>query len=268
MAKKKTSRHQRTTFEIRLVGPKVKPESVPIHLVSDALAAIQDIAAGRDSFERAPVPREMGINLIDVKKGSAVYSIHSHQPEVALENLKLLGKRLLSPDDSNLDQLISSINPIEKLSRVARQVGCEVKVTAAGDKKNSILEIGEDAYKRISQNMFTRGDATIIAKIIRVGGATEPRCLLRLDNRRSLLYCDVEGRDLLQELGQHLYEQVAIKGTATWLHSNWYIHKFKITSFSRPKIRNVAKAIESLRDAGLKAWDNVDDPQHLLEELR
>ena len=270
MAKKKTTPQGKAAFEIRLIGANVKPESVPINLVGDALSAIQDIAAGRDSFEDAgaPVSRENGINLVNVKRGSAVYSIHSHQPETALKNLARLGSQLLDIDESNIESLVASINPIEKLSRVARQIGCAVKVTVVGDKKNSILEVGEDDYKKISHSMFTKGDSTIIAKIMRVGGATEPRCLLRLDNRRNLLYCDVESRELLQELGQYLYEKVAIKGSAVWIHSNWYIHKFKITSFSSPKIKDTAKAIKSLRSAGLKAWDGVENPQQLIEEVR
>lgn len=267
MTKKKTT-PKKPTFEIRLIGTNVRPESVPIHLVSDALSAIQDIAAGRDSFEASSVSRESAINLVDVKRGSAVYSIHSHQPETAIENLSRLGNHLADVSESNIDSLVSSINPIEKLSRVARLVGCAVKVTIFGDKKNSLLEVGEDDYRRISESMFTKGDTTIIAKIVRVGGATEPRCLLRLENRRSLLYCDVESRELLQELGQYLYEKVALKGSVVWVHSNWHIHKFKITSFSRPKISSASKAIEALRSAGLKAWDSVEKPMDVIEGLK
>lgn len=267
--KKKVKSAAKATFEIRFIGSNVSPESVPIHVVSEALSAIQDIAAGRDSFGdvNTSVPKDRGINLIDVKRGSAVYSIHAHQPEAAVKNIVGLGTCLLDLE-SNVESLISSINPIEKLSRVARNIGCVVKVTKYGDKKTPMLEIGEDVYSSISKKMFASGDATIIGKIVRVGGATEPRCLLRMGNRRSLLYCDVDTKNLLQELGQYLYEKVAIKGQAVWVNSNWHIHKFRITSFSKPQIGSANETISALREAGLKAWDNVDNPRAFFEEMR
>ena len=169
MKKKSTNKKGAASFEVRFVGAEVRPETVPIGLVSEALTALQDIAAGRDSFgESTAIPKDKCINLVDVKRGSAVYSIFSPEPEPAIQNLSQLGQLISNESKLDIDSLVSSLNPIEKLSRIARVIGCMVKVTVAGDKKNSILEIAGDVYDKLSKNIFINGTATLILSLIHI----------------------------------------------------------------------------------------------------
>ena len=82
------------------------------------------------------------------------------------------------------------------------------------------------------------------------------------------VYCDVGSKELVQRLGQHLYERIAATGTATWIHRTWRIYRFKINDFTQPQLRDADKAMEQLRTAGLRAWDGVEDPDALIRELR
>ena len=94
------------------------------------------------------------------------------------------------------------------------------------------------------------------------------KCLMRVPGRRRLLYCKVATQELAQQLGKHLYEQVAAVGEATWIHRSWRIYEFTIQKFSQPKLCGVDDLIKELRDAGLKAWDKVSDPESYIRELR
>jgi len=97
------------------------------------------------------------------------------------------------------------------------------------------------------------------------------RCALRVPGRAHLLYCDVhskDSKDLVRRLGQHLYEQIAARGTATWIHRSWRIYEFTIQDFTQPQLGDPTKAIEQLRSAGLKAWDQIADPGAFIEDLR
>jgi len=271
MAKKKpTSTKPTATFEVRFVASDLVPEKIPFRAVSDALSAVEDLASGRDPFEEQHVPSDKTIGLIDVRRGSAVYRCVSRAPEEAVENLARIGRLLssLDKDNGHGDVLVTALRPIRSLSDVASSVGCRVQIRIVDQHPKPLFWVDKDDYQRISDRLFVSGDTTIIGRVERVGGATGMRCLLRVPGRRHLLYCDVKTRDLVRRLGQHLYEDIAATGTATWIHHSWRIHGFAINGFSQPRLGNVSKAIKELRNAGLSVWDQVDDPEQYIQELR
>lgn len=256
------------TFVVRLVAAGLVPESVPLRLVNDALTAVQDIASGRDPLEEDRVPTEKSIGLLDIKRGSAVYSCVARVPEEAVSNLSKVGPLLHAVErNSDSDALVSMFRPIQKLSEVAKKLGCRLEVGLA-KKKEPFFAIDSDDYDVLSSRLLLTGDTTIVGTIERAGGATEMRCLLRLPNRRKLLYCDVDNKELVRRLGQHLYEEIAADGTATWIHRSWYIYHFTIRDFSIRRLKNPLETIQGLRDAGLDAWDTVDDPEKLVRGFR
>ncbi len=271
MGKKQTVVDKPTpTFEVRFVGPDLLPETIPLRAVSDALAAVQDLACGRDSFEEQHVPPEKSIGLIDVRRGSAVFSCVSRSPDEAVTNLARVGRILSATDQErpNGDSLITALRPIQSLSDVARSVGCRVEVTLVDRHKQSLFAVEQDDYRRISSCIFMRGETTIEGTVERVGGATGLKCLLRVPGRRRILYCNVRGRELAQRLGQHLYEKIAATGMAVWIHRSWRVHEFTINDFTQPRLGDSSESIAELRSAGLDAWDQIDDPERYVRELR
>jgi len=271
MAKKKQAQPKPgATFEVRFVATDLLPEKIPLRAVNKVLSAIQDIACGRDPFEDKPVPEDKTIRLINVRRGSAVYCCISHAPEEAVENLARAGTLLTSLANGNgqQEELVTTLQPIRYLSDAAESVGCSLQVRVADRQAKPLLTVDKDAYRRISDHLFVKGITTIVGTVERAGGATGERCLLRIAGRRRGLYCDVKGRKLVRRLGKHLYEQIAATGTATWIHRTWRIHEFVITDFTQPKMESVPGAIDELRAAGLSAWDDIDDPEKYIRELR
>jgi len=203
-----------------------------------------------------------------VRRGSAVFQCVARRPEEATDNLRIVSSLLNNPDSiaqDLCDRLAASLQPIEHLSGIARRLGCQLIVSLA-NAGEELLAIVSDSYEAVSKRVFVTGESTVIGTVERVGGATGVRCLMRIPTRQKLLYCDVE-RDVVRRLGQHLYETIAAIGTATWLHHNWRVHSFRIHDFYQPKLAPVDAMIQSLRDAGLDAWDNIPDPKAYLERL-
>ena len=256
------------TFLVRFVGQDISPERIPLRAVSDALSAVQDIASGRDPFVTPHVPPEKAIGLLDVGRGSAVYNCVARAPEEARYNLGRVASLLRSNDEleSQSDFLVSVLKSIESLSNVAKTTQCRIEIDLLQSQDG--FSVTEADYKRISKNLLLKGDTTVIGRVERAGGATGMRCLLRVPGRHRILYCDVESRDLVRKLGQHLYEDIAAKGSATWIHHSWRIYRFTIRDFSQPRLGDGEQALEELRQAGLNAWDNVADPAALIEEMR
>jgi hypothetical protein len=257
------------TFLVRFVGEGIAPEKIPLRAVNDVLSAVQDIASARDPFETPHVAPEKAITLLEVGRGSAVYGCVSKAPEEAKRNLSQVAALLASNGETETqsDLLIAVLRPIHSLSQVAKTTNCRIEVDLL-DSTTGDFAIGEGDYTRLSRNVLLKGDTTVVGRVERAGGATEMRCLLRVPGRRRILYCNVQGRDLVRRLGQHLYEDIAATGSAVWIHRTWRIYKFTIRDFTQPKLGDAKKAIEALRKAGLSAWDTVPDPAALIEEMR
>jgi len=269
MAKK--NQKPEATFEVRFVGPDLKPEKLPLRAVNDVLSAVQDLASGRDPFEQQQVPQEKSIGLLSIRRGSAVYNCVARSPSEALNNLCVVASFLTDQgdDDDGDDSLIAALKPIETLSQVARSIGCKVEVNLPGKSRQPIFAVQGHEYERLSSKVLLKGDTTVVGTVERVGGATEMRCLMRVPGRRRLLYCDVKNKDLVRRLGEHLYEQIAATGTAVWIHSSWRVYQFEIHDFTQPRLGpKPLESISDLRKAGLSAWDAIEDPEGYMKDLR
>jgi hypothetical protein len=258
------------TFIVRLTGPDLAPGKIPFRVVSAALSAVQDLASGRDPLETRQVPDEKVIGLVNVRKGSALYSCISRSPAEARANLRLVGEILSNEYELGYpdERLAKALKPIERLSEVAKAFGGKVEVALASHPRDPLFSIAKDDFAKLSSRVFLSGETTIIGTVKRVGGQTGMKCALSVAGRRRLLFCDVRDKETVKRLGQHLYQEIAAQGKVVWIHSTWHVYRFMIHDFTRPAIDDAAKAIETLRLAGLSAWDDVDDPDELLRELR
>lgn len=256
------------TFEVTFKRPGIVPEQIPVRAVSEALSAVQDLASGRDPFISAKVDPEETIGLLNVRRGSAVFLCVAKKPKEAIANLRQMGKLLDEPDQTDGDRLAAALPAVDTLSTIARTLDCTVSIREATSRNGSLLTVTGSSFEQISSRVLLRGDTTIFGRVERVGGSTGTRCALRLPVRRHILYCDVESRELARRLGQHLYENIAAVGTAVWVHRSWHVYSFTVRDFYQPDLGEPGKIIQALRDAGLKAWDEVEDPDALLREIR
>lgn len=264
------TKNAETTFVVRLVAPDLSPSTIPFRVVSAAISAVQDLASGRDPLETRQVPEEKVIGLVNVRKGSAIYSCFSRAPDEARVNLRLVGQVLSGQYDANRidERLAKAFKPIEKLSEVAKALGGRVEVALANQPRDPLFSVEKDDFSKLSSRLFLTGETTVIGTVKRAGGQTAMKCALRVPGRSRMLYCSVRSKAIAQRLGQHLYEEIAAQGKVVWIHSSWHIYKFTIHDFSQPRIGDAAAAIKQLRDAGLDAWDDVSDLDETLGELR
>lgn len=264
MAKKKASKTIKPTFQVRMRGDGVSPELISIGHVNDALSAIQDLACGRDRYETPTVPVEKQIGLIDVDFGSAIYKCVSPYPDEALTHFQNVAACLSGDREVEPDVLIATLQPLQSLSNVARLNRCQIDVKWTHGRHKNLFVIDGHDYDRIAGSLLIQGETSVAGRLERVGGATDTKCAIRVDGRRHLLYCDVEGNELARRLGRHLYEEIVVIGTAVWLHQAWRIYKFKVKDFVQPRLDDPETMVSDLRDSGMSAWDEVDDPEQLI----
>lgn len=255
------------TFEVALRGSGVLPEAIPMRAVADTLSAVQRLTNSQE-FEEDKSPPVEAIRLLNVQRGSAVYSCFSLHPEQALAQLRVAGQIVSTAEEavsSFVDRLLS---PIEDLSRIARSLSCAIIVKTPGRQGAILAEFDQASYQQLADRVLLHGETTIRGRVERVGGASDVRCTLRLENGR-LLYCDVASAELSRRIGKHLYEQVIAHGNATWVHRSWRVIRFTIQALQQPEEGgSILGALQAIHAAGASAWDEIEDPVEYLREFR
>lgn len=256
-------------FEVRFTGEGVSPATVALRSMGDALSAVQNLAAGT-ALDNEGI--EQGFSLVRIEEGSARYHCLARVPGLAEKNLAAVGRildagALGSPKEVEL--LVSVLNPMKNLSQIAKSAKCRLEIRSS-QFTNPLFVVDADAYDRIAERVLLEGETTICGKVESVGGSdlNKLRCKLRIPGRRHQLACSLADRQVAQHLAKCLWQDVVASGKATWVQSTWQIHGFEIRGVTQPSLGNVDKAMESLRLSGLDAWDDIDDPEAYLKELR
>jgi hypothetical protein len=207
------------------------------------------------------------LHLIKVASGSARYCVSANDPTRTVRTLAEAGHALANPDSEewNLDLL----SPIEELSNIARSLGCAIEFKQPGRDGEVFATIDSDSYAALSATAFVTGESSVYGYLERVGGATDQRCGLRLPSqRRKMIYCTVQSEELIRRLGQHIYENILVSGTVTWFRREWRVKQICVKDFEPSKTGSVLDTLERIYEAGGQAWDDVDDPEGFIAEMR
>ena len=119
---------------------------------------------------------------------------------------------------------------------------------------------------RISDDYYLIGETVIYGSIQRVGGA-EPKISIKNSIDDSTLYCSAS-KEIAKQIGQNLYEEVGLKGIATWEKTTNQIIDFKVTEITKYKKHSITEGIKGLSNLIGKYWDDVDDVILEVSKLR
>lgn len=272
MAKKSksdpTPKKPPATFAVVFEGKGIAPEKLPFRVIADVLGSVQRLASGIDVDSAAHVPEEDAIGLLDVKRGSAVFSCFARNPHSATEHLRWTGEVLCSEVAPNDERPVDFIlSPIRKLSQIAKSLRCSISVRSS-DSRKVLAYVDLDTWDRVAKAMLTVGPTSIVGKVMRVGGATNQKCCLRVPGRDRLLYCEVPSRELARKMGQHLYSEIAATGIATWLNRSWKLMEFEILSMELHRASGYIDALNALYKSGGEAWDAIEDHERYIKGMR
>jgi hypothetical protein len=256
-------------FEIYFDGDNILPEKIPLATLSRILSAVQHLASGSDRSlrrRRGGEEEDESLRLLDVKRGSAIFSIIGPSPKEAISNLRITGNILTQPKDVGENTFF--LNPIEELSSAARKLKSAIVLREAKGQRSILAKIVPESYGDISNHLLVTGETSVSGQVKRVGGVGEMRCGLRVATQDRLLYCKIATAQVARDLGKRLYKPVVANGTACWLKTSWKIVAFTIQSIT-PQVRHsLLDDLEELREAGGKYWDDIQNPQALIEEIR
>jgi hypothetical protein len=257
-------------FEAVFSGAGVYPEKIPLNKVSEALSAIQRLAAGvvLGAEDEDEEEGDSAVMLLDVTRtSSAVFRFVGPAPENAILRLKEAGKVLKDPESIGPKNEYV-LRPVKDLSAIAKSLECTVTFRELNNGHHVLATIDAESYPRIAQTLLIHGTTTISGKVQRVGGATAMRCALRVPFQAHLLYCKVESEQVARKLGDCLYQRVSAHGLARWVKNTMRLFSFTIQEVTQTKPGTIADHLKSLWEAGLNDWEGVENPDEYLQEVR
>ena len=227
------------------------PEEVPAHALAEVMAALQGILE-----PVSPESQPLTVNLFDITRGSAAYKCTTSNPGLALPHLRLVGEWIRNGQPAR--GLGDAFPHIRTLSDMARRVQTDVEVRAGANVDSPLLlRVSQDTFDELKSHHTVTGMTTIVGEILRIGGATKPRCMVRVLNQRSAIYCTTSVEQARQ-LAARLYETVALEGRAVWLTSTRDILEFDVTDVLPYARSSFAEVRRQLRAAGADRWDHQE----------
>lgn len=274
MSKKKPT----PAFEVLFDGPGVVPENISWSTLNQSLSAVKRLVSGEDAPDEDEVEIDSGkeseptsplnadgIQLLDVRRGSAIYRFVSPNEKNAREMLRLAGETIDDPNRIGDRHYI--LNPVARLSNAARSMNCKIILRDPTRKNGVLATIVPSSYKSMTETVFISGVTSFAGVVERAGGSSSMRCSLRVPFQGHLLYCSVSSRAVSRKLGEYLYHDVSVDGTATWLKSTWKVMDFVINNVTKLDTKPLSESFKALRAAGGDGWDSFDSPESILEKV-
>jgi hypothetical protein len=247
----------------------IKPAKIPFTALAEVISAVQALATGGRAVgaprEREEPGEDDKFRLMRIKTGSAIYSLAGPPPVRFTERLRLAYTIVREPETSEVEDFV--LSPLQRLSHVARVLDTEITLRDPSRPRAVLARFGGDSYSRVASSLLVSGETQLFGKVLRVGGATEKKCMLRIPSQQHAIYCSVDSVIVARELGKRLYQEVLAAGVAQWLRSNWHVVAFTIREVSQPKHRSLLEAREAVRRAGGSDWDKIGDPSAFLKGL-
>lgn len=250
-----------------------------MRMLARVLQAVERLVTDRDTVDSesgalvAVVPSAAELHLLQVIKGSAVYRVAADQRHQVVDALKRTGDSLESPSESEWSW--GQLSAIEELSAIARSLNCEIQFLRDGGKATGpasvLARIQPQTYSHLAEGAFVRGHSTAIARVERVGGATEMRCGVRLASQPDrMVFCDVATPDLVRELGRSVYQRVVLTGQFTWVRSSWRVRHINVEGAHPLNLDTDRRreALQELRQLAGPAWRKIPDPSAFIAKLR
>lgn len=241
----------RITFQVKIQGP--KPDEVSASYLADVLRRIETSIVELARANSLAFPESgPALSLIDVEEGSDLLTFSISEPVAPA--IAVISNAVATHEYSALSREAHS--ELYGLSERLRGAGWGMEILAndrAGIKPAAITpDRGVDAPAALAT---ISGTTTLLARCLRVGGATQPKAELRLTQGGHLLHVKVS-EIIARHLGKHLYDEVLLAGLATWRTDTWEVTDFRVKSVS--EFNRVTPSV-AFRELAEQAGDILDD---------
>jgi hypothetical protein len=244
-----------SSVELRIRGAHLHPETLKASDLAQILLCLEKaIAITADVRPTEDEPEPVVVSLTAIRDGSAGLGL-TVSPAVWGAVVMIC----VSIADREFRHLPRNAQAkLAELSRLFVKQGWEGEFTGHALRRAVISASNPVPEPEASR---LRGTTALVGKCIRVGGV-EPSVQIRPAQGGKLITVQVSHK-LVKELGDRLYETVALEGEAVWDSESWEIIEFRAARVLPYRSGDVMAAFRELATVSANAWDGVDAEEYV-----
>lgn len=249
-------------LEIRFTGSGMKPGSIRSKELAEIIEAFEDMIVSVVLNDNPELQKEsVIIGLINIKDESIGLQFDPNLEELTIPAMSQITQSFATHNFSHLPS--ATAKPAQKIVSFVKKYQCEAELRIHNGQ--SELKAVITPSTEIPITLPLTGETTLYGEIKRVGGV-EPKVTLKTIDGQTV-YCEVS-QELAKELGHRLYTQVALYGEAQWSADTLQLEGFRIKSELDYKETPIAEAFAELRDVLGDSFDDIEDVQEFVTDLR
>jgi len=254
----------RATFQLRIRGP--KPDQVSVRYLAEVLVRLEESVLSIAASGVLPLPSDgPALSLIDVDESSPADLLTLSADSSVIPLIAQISGAIAAGDLTSLPR--PAHFELWKMSE--RVVGAGWGLEFVGDARTGIppaFITPEAPIAEPPKPVSVVGTTTLLARCLRVGGATTPKAELRLAQGGKLLHVSVSEK-IAKLLGRSLYEEVILRGRAEWDAETRALIDFVIYEVSEFNRAAPSAVMRELAESGAsEAWGGVDALEFVARE--
>jgi hypothetical protein len=253
-----------TTFQIRFTGGDVHPVTVPAHELADLLLGAEQAISSLASKEFPELDAStLVIGLSSIKDASLGLEFTTNRPDVVGPAFQRLANGIHSKTWEDFPS--RSLAGLEIIANFTSRRKCAAQFWNGVGSTEPLAVLDENFCESIPRRSRVRGETLVYGRVERVGGV-EPKARLRLLNGDSLSCRLSEG--LARQLGGKLYEEVALRGTATWDASDYSLIYFYADELTNYEPIGLTEAFQELKAVAGRYYSDIEDVVSYVRDFR
>lgn len=248
---------------LMLIEPhQVQSETVKAGDIADILKAIESMVEAQ-VFQTHPEVKkdQIVIGFTNIRAASVDLQFYSAYNKIAESSFQELGHAIELNKFTGLPG--PSFKAVIAVSAFSRKYKCDAEIVHQNKKRTVLAKITPDT--KIEQPSPLRGETTIYAKVVRVGGK-EPKVEVETVDGYTL-YCDAP-LEVVTNLGSKLYQVVGLMGIAKWDQGLNNIEEFSIKDVTQYQKVSFKRAMDELAEATKQYYSDVSDVSKYISDLR
>jgi hypothetical protein len=257
-------------IEVRLIGENIKPEQLSSRDIGQLIASVEEMIAplvARDNPALGIDESEVTVGLSSVQQGSYILrfeTLYESASQVAYN------KVTNAIDTGKYDTLPHrSIEAIKTVRKISRKYQTDTQFWEKNGTYKQLATVSAATEIDVEVN-YVSGKTTIYGSVIGIIGYNPPRVTLRLLDG-SIIRCNVTTQNNLivaKQLGQHLYSDVGVRGTARWNVRDMSIQYFHVEELTAYRKVPLIQALDALNDIAGADYQSIEDINALIGEIR
>jgi hypothetical protein len=255
------------SFEVRMTGKDFRVALVSPKEVADFITSVEGMIVAivaRDNPGLSVRQEDVILGLSSITLNSLHCEFISNY-EIEVKNAVALSSEAVKAQE--YDELpAESINALKAIRKFAQKHETQAEVWEHNGHDEQLAVLTPQTRIQPPHHII-KEYTTFYGTIRRIGGDNPPRAWMRFHDGKSFS-CRVQTLALARTMAKFLYERVGVSGVAQWDIRNMSLYEFRIEELLDYRQTPVKEAMNHLRDAIGDYYDDIEDVEAYIAELR